>query len=327
MRASATTASDRSVNWTRILLLLFACLFGAVAGNAGDRSLVSDQLVGREFTYIVKPGDSLTAIGARFGVGVNLLADSNKLALKARLKIAQELNIDNRHIVPRALDDGIVINLPQRMLYLFKEGQALRAYPVALGKPDWQTPGGRFKITVKVENPVWEVPKSIQEEMRQNGKDVETCIPPGPDNPLGKHWLGLSISGYGIHGTIAPSSIYQFQTHGCIRLHPDDVAELFPVVERGTAVLLLYRRLLVARIGGRIFLEVHRDSYGRQPSVDHELRQWAENEEVAALIDWRLADDIIHRQQGSARDITKEQSPGADYDPPRAPSTPPSAKP
>jgi L,D-transpeptidase ErfK/SrfK len=288
-----------------VLILLLACLFGADASNAEDRSLLSDQLVGREFTYIVQPGDSLIAIGARLGVGVNILADSNKLAHNARLKIAQELQIDNRHIVPRALDDGIVINLPQRMLYLFKEGQALRAYPVALGKPDWQTPGGRFKIAVKVENPVWEVPKSIQEEMRQNGKDVETCIPPGPDNPLGKHWLGLSISGYGIHGTIAPASIYQFQTHGCIRLHPDDVAELFPVVERGTAVLLLYRRLLIARIGDRVYLEVHHDIYGKQPSVELELRQLAERENFAPRIDWSRAEDIIRKQAGIARDVTQ----------------------
>ena len=321
MRARATT--DRTVNRMRILLLLFSCLFGAAASNAEDRSLLSDQLVGREFTYIVQPGDSLTAIGARFGVGVNILADSNKLAHNARLKIAQELIVDNRHIVPRALDDGIVINLPQRMLYLFKEGQALRAYPVALGKPDWQTPGGRFKIAVKVENPVWEVPKSIQEEMRREGKAVETCVPPGPDNPLGKHWLGLSISGYGIHGTIAPSSIYQFQTHGCIRLHPDDVAELFPAVERGTPVLLLYRRLLVARIGERIFLEVHRDIYGKQPSVEQELREWAENEKLAARVDWRLADDIIRRQYGIAREITKGNTPGLDYDASTAPSRSP----
>jgi len=303
MRARATT--DQTVNRMSVLILLLACLFGADASNAEDRSLLSDQLVGREFTYIVQPGDSLIAIGARLGVGVNILADSNKLAHNARLKIAQELQIDNRHIVPRALDDGIVINLPQRMLYLFKEGQALRAYPVALGKPDWQTPGGRFKIAVKVENPVWEVPKSIQEEMRQNGKDVETCIPPGPDNPLGKHWLGLSISGYGIHGTIAPASIYQFQTHGCIRLHPDDVAELFPVVERGTAVLLLYRRLLIARIGDRVYLEVHHDIYGKQPSVELELRQLAERENFAPRIDWSRAEDIIRKQAGIARDVTQ----------------------
>ena len=79
MRARATT--DPTVNRLGVLLLLFACHFGAAASNADDRSLGPDQLVGREFTYIVQPGDSLTAIGARFGVGVNILADGNKLAL------------------------------------------------------------------------------------------------------------------------------------------------------------------------------------------------------------------------------------------------------
>lgn len=304
MRTNAVAARRQTVNPILLLCSVFI-LWGGASVGAGEGSTLSDQLVGREFTYIVQPGDSLTAIGARFGVSVSHLAAGNKLAPNARLKIAQELRVDNRHIVPRELDDGIVINLPQRMLFHFSKGQILRAYPVALGKPDWQTPAGRFKIAVKEENPVWDVPKSIQEEMRQEGKEVKTCVPPGPDNPLGKHWLGLSISGYGIHGTIAPSSIYQFQTHGCIRLHPDDVAELFPAVERGTPVLLLYRRLLVARIGERIFLEVHRDIYGKQPSVEAELREWAENAKLAARVDWRLADDIIRRQQGIAREVTQ----------------------
>jgi L,D-transpeptidase ErfK/SrfK len=321
MRARAT--STQTINLMGVLLFLFSCLSGVVASNAEEQSLLSGQLVGREFTYIVRPGDSLTAIGARFGVGVNILTDINKLAHNARLRIAQELSIDNRHIVPRALDDGIVINIPQRMLYLFKAGRALRAYPVALGKQDWPTPSGQFRIAIKEENPVWEVPKSIQEEMQREGKEVKTCVPPGPDNPLGKHWLGLSISGYGIHGTIAPASVYQFQTHGCIRLHPDDVAELFPAVERGTPVLLLYRRLLIARIGERIFLEVHRDIYGKQPSVEQELREWAENEKLAARVDWRLADDIILRQYGIAREITKGNTPGFDYDASTAPSRSP----
>jgi L,D-transpeptidase ErfK/SrfK len=196
-----------------VLLLLLTCLFGAAASNADDRLLLSDQLVGREFTYIVQPGDSLTAIGARFGVGVNLLAAGNKLAHNARLKIAQELNIDNRHIVPRATDDGIVINIPQRMLYLFKEGQALRNYPVALGKPDWPTPSGRFRIAVKEENPVWDVPKSIQEEMRREGK-VKTCVPV------------LIIAGATLVGLASwlrylaiANRAFIVQTNGCIRLH------------------------------------------------------------------------------------------------------------
>jgi len=303
--------------------LLFSCLCSAAASNAEEPSWVSDQLVGREFTYAVRAGESLTAIGARFGIGGDTLAAANKLASAARLKIGQRLSIDNRHIVPRSVDDGIVINIPQRMLYLLEKGRALRAYPVALGKKDWQTPSGRFRIAVKEENPVWHVPKSIQEEMRREGKVVKTCVPAGPDNPLGEHWLGLNTSGYGIHGTIAPSSIYQFQTHGCVRLRPDDIAELFAAVERGTPVLLLYLRLLIARIGDRIFLEVHPDAYDKQPSVGPELWEWAENEKLAARVDWKLADAIIRRQQGIAREITKTLPPGADYDPPKATSEAP----
>ena len=56
--------------------------------------------------------------------------------------------------------------------------------------------------------------------MRREDKVVLTQVPPGPENPLGKHWVGLSIPGIGIHGTLAPASIYHFQSHGCIRLHP-----------------------------------------------------------------------------------------------------------
>ena len=303
MRPGATR--NRTDNRVAILLLLLAGLCSAAASSAEQRSALSDQLVGREFAYVVQPGDSLTGISARFGVGIGTLAAVNKLAHNAHLKLAQELHIDNRHIVPRAADDGIVINIPQRMLYFFTEGQARRAFPVALGKEDWPTPSGQFRIAVKEENPVWDVPKSIQEEMRREGKEVKTCVPPGPDNPLGKHWLGLSISGYGIHGTIAPSSIYRFQTHGCIRLHPDDVAELFPAVEPGTPVLLLYRRLLLARSGERIFLEVHPDIYRKQPGIELEFRQLADRENLASLIDWKLAADIMRRQQGIARDVTK----------------------
>jgi len=325
MRARAIQARRRAGIRSRSLMLAICCLLVGPAVHGQERPLLSDQLVGREFAYTVQPGDSLTAIGARFGVSASVLASRNSLAPTARLKIAQELTVDNRHIVPPAIDNGIVIviNLPQRMLFLFNDSQAQRAYPVALGKQDWPTPSGSFKIAVKEENPVWDVPKSIQEEMQRAGKIVQTRVPPGPDNPLGKHWLGLSIGGYGIHGTIAPSSIYQFQTHGCIRLHPDDIAALFPAVERGTPVLLLYRRLLLARIGGRIFLEVHRDIYGKQADVEKELRQLADSENLTGQIDWGLAEAIIRRQQGIAHEITKEVSPALDH---AAAATPPGVK-
>ena len=85
-------------------------------------------------------------------------------------------------------------------------------------------PVGRLHVVRMQRHKEWIVPESIQEEMRREGKDVLTRVPPGPDNPLGRHWIGLSIGGIGIHGTIASSGVYHFRSHGCIRLHPEVVS-------------------------------------------------------------------------------------------------------
>jgi L,D-transpeptidase ErfK/SrfK len=269
-----------------------------------DRPPLADQLAGGEFDYVVERGDSLTRIGARFGVSAGTLAALNNIAPASLLKVGQRLRVDNRHIVADFVADGIIINIPQRMLFYFKEGRLMRSYPVALGRPDWPTPTGRFKIIVKEENPTWEVPQSIQEEMRSEGKAVETCVPPGPDNPLGQYWLGLSIGGYGIHGTIAPASIYHFQTHGCIRLHPDDIAELFDRVKVGTPGRLIYQPVLLAVLDdGRILLEVHRDIYNKGIDPVQTARGMAEANGLSRDIDWSRADAVIAAQEGLAREV------------------------
>jgi L,D-transpeptidase ErfK/SrfK len=77
---------------------------------------------------------------------------------------------------------------------------------------------------------------------------VKTRVPPGPDNPLGQYWIGLSLVGYGIHGTIASASIYQFRSHGCIRIHPNDIADLFGRVSLGTSGHIIYTPVLLARL-------------------------------------------------------------------------------
>ena len=72
--------------------------------------------------------------------------------------------------------------------------------------------------------------------MAREGQSVRSIGPPGPDYPLGEYWIGLSAPGYGLHGTISPESGYHFQNHGCIRLHPDAVAALFPQLRAGMTV-------------------------------------------------------------------------------------------
>ena len=294
---------SRCLIFTLQFLLLVNSVFGADTGS------FSERLTGGEFIHTVQRGESLTSVGARFGVAAKVLAANNGLNPSLHIREGQRLRVDNRHIVPGTLADGILINLPQKMLFYFSKGQLMSSYPVGLGRPDWPTPTGNFTIATKQENPVWKVPKTIQEEMRREGEIVREFVPPGPDNPLGKHWLGLSIPGYGIHGTIAPASIYQFRTHGCIRLHPDDIAQIFSDVSVGTPGMIIYKPLLLTQLGKQVFLEVHRDIYRKEANPLDALRAIARTNDFESALDWEIAKEIIGKQEGVARDVTKKVAP------------------
>ncbi|MGB7815112.1 MAG: L,D-transpeptidase family protein [Methylotenera sp.] len=261
-------------------------------------------IAGGVFEYTVQPGDYLIKIGARFGIAAAVLSRENDLKYDARLMPGKKLMIDNRHIVPEVREEGLLINLPQRMLYYFRNWALVAAYPVGLGKPSWPTPAGSFTVIDKAVNKAWRVPKSIQEEMRREGQIVKTEVPPGPDNPLGKHWLGLSLTSIGIHGTIAPASIYHFQSHGCIRLHPDDIEALFDQVGPGATGSIIYAPLLLTESDGHIFLEVHRDIYNESDVSLAALEQLANNAMLNDRIDWVRASAVLEQMDGIARDVT-----------------------
>jgi len=248
-------------------MALLVSLIGLAATTASAEMSFQRHIVGREFDYSVQRGDSLTGIGARLGVSAKALAARNGIALSAKLRPGQVLRVDNRHIVPTALEEGILINLPQRLLFLFEDGRLVAWYPVAVGQPDWQTPTGSYKVVTRERDPVWDVPVSIQEEMRRKGERVREKVPPGPDNPLGEYWMGLSLSCCGIHSTNAPQSVYSFQTHGCVRLAPEDAEDLFYRIEVGAPVEIIYEPVLLANNpDGTTLLEVHPDIYGRTGS-------------------------------------------------------------
>ena len=246
-------------------LAVVVALFGlAAAQNPAGVPL----LVGGERTHVVERGETWTSIGARAGVAPATLARQNGRSAGAVLKAGESITIDNRHIVPDAAGVSIAINLPQRLLFHYVDGGLRAHYPVAVGLPDWPTPLGLFTIIEKEEDPTWDVPESIQEEMRLEGKKVLTKVPPGPDNPLGRHWLRLSFGGVGLHGTNVPSSVYRVTTHGCMRMHPDDIADLFDRTALGDSGRILYEPVLAAMMpDGRVFLEVHPDAYRRVPNM------------------------------------------------------------
>jgi len=268
---------------------------------------VATLISGSAFEYTVKQGDDFSSLGSRYGEGPNLMARENGMKNNARLKVGTQLRINNRHIVPMQIAEGIIINVPQRMLYYFKGGKLASAYPVAAGKanPKWHTPMGAFEVAELREHPTWHVPPSIQAEMEEKGDEVLEEVPPGPDNPLGDYWIGLSIHGIGVHATNAPLSIYSNRTHGCIRLHPEDANTLFHAVDIGLPGEIVYQPLMLARLGdGRIFIESNRDIYTRRTGGIDAVKALADANRIGNLIDWKLAADVINDSDGIAREVS-----------------------
>ena len=282
--------------------VVLASLAGVLPGLAQDagRSL----LTGETRSYLVRRGDTLGALGARLGVEPRTLAADNGVDVTHVIVAGSTLRIDNRHLVPESGSDApVVVNVPQRMA--FHRANAVTGMPVAVGRPQWATPTGSFTIVTREENPTWDVPQSILEEARRRGRHQAAHVPPGPANPLGAHWLGLSGGGIGLHGTNAPASIYGFVSHGCVRLHPDDIAWLFARVAIGDRVEVVYEPVLLAAAGPRVFLEVHRDPYGRAHATLERVRELAAAQALTDRVDWSAAQRVVDLRHGVARDVTK----------------------
>ena len=127
----------------------------------------------------------------------------------------------------------IVIHRGSNRLYFFNGTRLVHVFPVATGQAAWPTPLGHFQVVVKQRNPWWFPP--TQDSWAAGAKPV----PPGPGNPLGTRWMGLSAPGVGIHGTSEPWSIGHSESHGCIRMQIPSAEWLFNRVRIGTPVFII----------------------------------------------------------------------------------------
>ena len=122
----------------------------------------------------------------------------------------------------------IVVSLEDHKLALLEDGSVTKIYTVAVGKPSTPSPEGSFSIERRAKNPTY----------MHDGK----TIPPGPGNPVGTRWMGLSVKGYGIHGTNDRKSIGKAASHGCIRMAKADLEEFYELVAVGDTVEIVGRR-------------------------------------------------------------------------------------
>jgi lipoprotein-anchoring transpeptidase ErfK/SrfK len=158
----------------------------------------------------------------------------------ARLETAVR-NFQEAHYMPAdgiagqdtvgALSTRIIIDQGDHSLTLYRMGKKPVRFGVAVGQSAYPTPYGEFSVIAKVVDPTWTPPNS-------DWAKGALPIPPGPNNPLGTRWIGISSPGVGIHGTNDPASIGYSVSHGCIRMQISDVEQLFEMVYQGTPVTI-----------------------------------------------------------------------------------------
>ena len=216
VRLPVTLRRDRVSGWTAKLAKRF------------DRSPVDSTLRLRK----LRPWLSKDRPGKRLEQRALTNAILDRLSTHSRRPVVAKA-IALKPAVTR-LDYGpiIVIRRDSKGLYLYRGMRLWRTFGVATGQSSYPTPLGRWSIVTMQRNPWWYPPDS-------DWARGESPIPPGPGNPLGTRWMGLSASGVGIHGTPDSASIGYSASHGCIRMHIPSAEWLFNHVDVGTPVFVV----------------------------------------------------------------------------------------
>ncbi len=243
--------------------------------------------------HIVVPKETLSDIVRNYGLGYNELSLLYPKMDPWLPSPGQNLVIPTQWILPSTKLFGLVINLPEFRLYHFiPKTKMVSTYPVGIGDVGWETPVAASHIIYRQVDPTWLVPKSLR------AKYGATTIPPGPNNPLGKYWLGLSLSGYGIHGTNAPWGIGKRVSHGCIRLYPEHIALLFENVSVNTPVEIIYEPVKIGFQDQNIFIEVHPDIYNRIPDIQAQTFRRLHELGIFSNVSVSLVKDALEKQNG-----------------------------
>lgn len=193
-----------------------------------DRKPVSSRLLLRNSKpFVTQPVIGRTIDRAN---GVRDLSDA--LVHGTRATIVLRAKLTEPKLTPNTIGPVIVITRASNRLTLYNGMKVVRRFEVATGQTIYPTPLGKFQIVVKWKNPWWYPPASPWAK-------GEKPVPPGPGNPLGTRWMGLSSPGVGIHGTPEDGSIGYSLSHGCIRMHIPQAEWLFDHVNVGTPVYIV----------------------------------------------------------------------------------------
>jgi L,D-transpeptidase ErfK/SrfK len=279
----------------RLMLVLatMVCMCGGPAVAQAQQELATalarlPNVVGQGEVYPRQAKEDVYAIARRAGVSASMVYNANAGDLQTGHEL---LLLPKARLAPARLESGVVVNLAERNLYWYENGRAVRFFPVAIGKRGWETPTGEFTVINKAKNPTWFPPSWALEE---------EPVPPGPDNPLGDRWMGLSMKGYGIHATNAPWTVGLYVSHGCMRMYPEHAGDLYEFVAVGTPVSIVYRRVVFGYSpeDGTVYMAYHPDPYPIGDLRAEQVRDRLEEFGLDTVVDMTAVERALLRPRG-----------------------------
>lgn len=212
------------------------------------------ELVGRVAHHETRHSDTLLDVARANGLGYIEMIVANPGVDPWLPGEGTEVMLPTAHLLPVGARQGILINLGDQRLYFFPGGgEPAVSYPIGIGREGWSTPLGRTTVVRKQEKPTWYPPDSVRAEK----PELPEAVPPGPANPLGDYALYLGWPSYLVHGTNRPWGVGRRVSHGCIRLYPEDIADLFGRVPIGTPVEVVDQPVKFAWLAGELYMEAH----------------------------------------------------------------------
>jgi len=223
---------------------------------------LDNDVIGQVKVIYATRDDTLLDIARRHSLGYDEMVHANPGLDRWAPGEGTPVVLPTRYILPDTPLEGLVLNIAELRLYYYPKAgvdgeRVVYTYPVSIGRMDWKTPLGITRVTGKETDPAWRPPASIKAEHAAQGDILPDVVPGGPDNPLGRHALRLALPSYLIHGTNRPNGIGMRVTHGCVRMYPEDIEELFGMVPVGTPVRLIDQPVKVGRINGHWLVEAH----------------------------------------------------------------------
>lgn len=240
-------------------------------------------VVGEPQIILSRFEDTFADIALAYGLGYDELVAANPAVDPWLPGAGTPVLLPTQYVLPSGPRRGLVLNVAAMRLFYFPpvaEGEPVRVmtYPMGIGRVGWDTPLGNTRVTAKATDPSWYVPVSVRQEHAERGDPLPAVVPPGPDNPLGRHALRLQMPSYLIHGTNKPYGVGMRVSHGCIRLNPEDIEHLYTLVDIGEPVVIVNQPYLAAWDNGELYIEAH------APLEDDKLSAEERERELLAAI-------------------------------------------